>query len=233
MASASHTGNCLCAVCFVCHSFILSDLLSVSIETLGSSDPKLQQVSQHLWSLVNHWLKHELQQDTILDKWTQAHDAIAGVVPEASARDDWRHATSGDLGEEGSLDGGDTGDTSGCDSRDEGLTVVTSSSSGSSSTRGSTGVKGKGRAVAKRRKQVKSGDGKRVIPTGEDFDRQFVEVKETWEKALCTPQLEEYRLMMEGKFRGRVFEHLMQEEVDKVRGAVRNWFCMQAEDAGI
>ena len=212
---------CLSVVCSICHALLLSELLSVSIETLGSSDPELQQVSQHLWPLVNHWVTHQLQQDIILDKWEQARQAIERVVPEASAREAWRDGTSGDLGEEGSLDGGDTSDTSGCDSSDKALTAVTSSSSGSSSrSRGSsTGVKGKGRAVAKTRQQqqVKSGDGKRAIPTGEDFDRQFVEVKETWEKALCTEQLEEFHVMMEGKFRGRVFEHLMQKEVDKVR----------------
>ena len=212
---------CLFGVCSACHVLLLSELLSSSIETLGSSDPELQQVSQHLWPLVNHWVKHQLQQDIILDKWEQAKHAIEGVVPDASARDAWRDATSGGLGEEGSLDGGDAGDTSGCDSSDEPLTAVASSSSGTSSRSrgGSAGVKGKGRAVAKtRQQQAKSGDAKRVVPTGEEFDRQFEELKGTWEKALCTEQLEEFHLTMEGKFRGRVFEHLMQEEVDKVRG---------------
>ena len=162
----------------------------------------------------------------MLKKWRLAEAAIADVVPDASVKDAWQGGLLG------------SHDASGVDSGDESADGVTGSTKGNhtsssqtsvgpgSNVTGRRGVKGAGISGASARgwqqQSVKFGPvdtmGKRVVVTGEPFNRLVDQWKEHKEKQLCVDRLVEFRVMMERKFRGRVQEHHMLEEVMEVSG---------------
>jgi hypothetical protein len=206
------------------------ELLLASIDTLGSQDHRLKELSLHLWPLVNHWVKHELEPTVILEKWQQAEAAIAEVVPGDSERAAWRDAASAsERGGQaldaaaGEMSTSDVGNNHGCES---GGDSATGGAAGNGQTSGNSSLKRKQVKRQSQKPQFGAVDekGRQVVPSGEQFDRLLADYAKQCEGPRCRERLEQFQLMMEGSFRGKVREHLMQQQVDEVtRGCEGVW----------